>query len=96
MEEKEKEYIKKAVDNLGRDLISLCDDLLLDIQEKQPNKKFISDLIITITGNILLNFNVNLIYALKKNFPPLYVDKFIITLANQIMDFFEIQNRKKE
>ncbi len=81
--------LKKSVDNLCVDLISICDDFMIDIQEEQENHKLTNSLATHIIGNILICFNVNLIFLMKKNCKNLNVFNFINEINTAILSFFE-------
>jgi hypothetical protein len=80
------EYLKKSVNNLCIDLISMCDDFMIEVQEKQESKMMSSDMSNTLIINILLNFNVNLIILWKKNCPKINVIENLIKLNELMLD----------
>lgn len=98
MEEIEKldsDDLRKSVNNLCVDLISMCDDFMRETQDKEKDNKLSIDMITTIIGNILLNFNVNLICLMEKNCRNVNVNTFIDQFFGCLKGFFE-QMKKEE
>lgn len=94
-EKLDSDRLKKSVNNLCVDLISMCDDFMKKTQDNQKDNKLSIDLTTTLIGNILLNFNVNLICLMEKNCINVNVNTFVCHFVDCLKGFFE-QTEKEE